>query len=128
MQSNGNNSPASADSRQSNPAPYEGRGKGPQSDTTYLSVCVLKMRILFYCLSLPSKEILGGQQAFHSHRASGVESSSRHPNFSSKTIPETVTEPCRCIDMNTRAVYPPQELLSQIGILCNGITPLRQVV
>ena len=129
LQRNGNNSySAKARNRQKQPSTLQGgKKKRLPSDTTHLSVCVSNVSILLYSLPIPSKEIFGGQQAFHSHGTSCMESSSRHSNFGSKAISETVAEPSRCIDMDTCTVYPPEKLLSQSGILCRGSSSLSRM-
>ncbi len=79
----------------------------------------MNVGILLYSLPMTPQQESGGQQPLHPHGTPGMDTGSADTHLGSETIPESITEACRGVVINTCCIYPSQELLSSVLVLCS---------
>ncbi len=82
-------------------------------------VSVMNVSILLYSLPMTPQQESGGQQPLHPYGAPGMDTGGADTHLGSKTVPESITEARRGVVVDTRCIYPSQELLSSILVLCS---------
>ena len=79
------------------------------------------MGIFLYSLPMTPQQESGGQQPLHPYRPPGMDAACADSHLGSKTKAETITEACCCVVVDACCIYPAQELLSSVLVLCNSI-------
>jgi len=84
-------------------------------------VSVLNVGIFLYSLPMTPQQESGGQQPLHPYRTPGMDAACADAHLGSETKAETITEACCCVVVDACCIYPAQELLSSVLVLCNNM-------